>query len=350
MAEWKKRGKKTDEVVYFPFEDVKTLASAKVVYVWDLDKTYLDTQFKTVRGLWRTAIEKAAQKKNIPGTVELVTSLKEAWHRQEPSDPFPIFFITASPPQLELRIARKLEIDGVRPFGIFCKDNLANLRPRKFWRITKHVGYKLQALMQMRSYLNDDVELVLFGDDGESDAIIYSLFSDICSHRLNSEELRKILNFYSVLDDQVDNLLRFQELFQPHDPVKKIYINLAEDTDSDYYLKFGRRCLPTYSTFQAALDLAQDGRLDVSHLVTIGRALIEKFNFSNEELDKNLDDLIRRERLTDQTVARLAPSLIEAGVLTPDFTPTVPPKTREQIDASFDPWVPDRIEYLRDYR
>lgn len=350
MAEWKKRGKKTDEVVYFPFEDPKTLASAKVVYVWDLDKTYLDTKFETIRGLWRTAIEKASQKKNIPGTAELVTCLKESWERRWPNLPFPIFFITASPPQLEQRIARKLEIDGVRPFGIFCKDNLSNLRPRRFWRITKHVGYKLQALLQMRSYLSDDVELVLFGDDGESDAIIYSLFSDICARRLNSEELRKVLSSLWVMDDHIDVLLRFQELFPPHDPVKKIYINLAEDTDSDYYLKFGRRCLPTYNSFQAALDLVQDKRLEVSHVVAIGKSLMEKYGYSPEELDKGFDDLVRRERLTDESVASLRPALIKAGVLTAEFTPTVAPKSQAQIDASFDPWVPERIEYLRDYR
>jgi hypothetical protein len=350
MAEWKKRGKKTDEVVYFPFEDEKTLASANEVYVWDLDKTYLDTQFQTMRGLWRTAVEKAAQKKNIPGTVELVTSLKESWTNRWPQDPFPIFFITASPPQLEARIARKLEIDGVRPFGIFCKDNLANLHPRRFWRLSKHVGYKLHALLQMRSYLGDNVDLILFGDDGESDAIIYSLFSDICARRSNTEEIRKTLSFYSVLDDQIDTLLRFQDLFKPHDPVKKIYINLAEDTDSDYYLKFGRRCLPTYTSFQAALDLTQDKRLEIPHLIAIGRSLIQKFGYSPEQLDKSFDDLIRRERLTDDTVSLLVPRLIEAGLLTEEFTPTVLPKTREQIDGSFDPWVPERIEYLRDYR
>jgi hypothetical protein len=350
MAEWKKRGKKTDEVVYFPFGDEKTLASATEVYVWDLDKTYLDTQFQTVRGLWRTAVEKAAQKKNVPGTAELVTGLKESWNARWPKDAFPIFFITASPPQLELRIARKLEIDGVRPFGIFCKDNLANLRPRRFWRLSKHVSFKLQALLQMRSYLGDEVDLILFGDDGESDAIIYSLFSDICARRSNSEELRKTLSFYSVTDDQIDNLLRFQDLFKPHDPVKKIYINLAEDTDSDYYLKFGRRCVPTYSSFQAAVDLAQDKRLEIPHLISIGRSLLQKFGYSNEQLDKNFDDLIRRGVLRDDAVTMLVPKLIDAGILTPEFTPTVEPKTREQIDASFDPWVPERIEYLRDYR
>ena len=55
---------------------------------------------------------------------------------------------------------------------------------------------------------------------------------------------------------------------------KKIYINLAEDTDPEYYLKFGRRTLPVYNTFQTALDLFQDMRIGVESVLQVARDLI----------------------------------------------------------------------------
>lgn len=358
MAEWKKRAKKTDDVIYFPYISEKAAFQAREVYLWDIDKTYLDTKFETIRGLLKTATEKAAQKKNIPGAAKLVQCLKNAWKSRHGSDLFPIFFVTASPPQMERKIREKLAFDGVKPFGIFCKDNLPNLRPRRFWRLNKHVGYKLQALLQMRSYLHEEVRLVMFGDDGESDAVIYSLFSDICAHRLDTSELRKILNAFHVLDDQVDTIFRLQEVIPIHDPVEKIYINLVDDTDADYYLKFGRRILPTSNSFQAALDLFQDNRIDLEHMSIIGKNLIQEFNYTIEEIERSLDDLVRREKLCDKTCEKLIPFLKENELLHPDFAPSVRPRciseTRGNVvislEGAFDPWIPERIDYLHEYR
>ncbi len=358
MAEWKKHAKINDDVVYFPFVTDDATALAREVYVWDVDKTYLDTKLETVKGLIRTATEKPAQKKNIPGSAELVRCLNDAWTKRSGSPSFPIYFITASPPQMERRIRGKLELDGVKPYGIFCKDNLPNLRPRRFWRLNKQVGYKLQSLMQMRSQLHKDVRLVMFGDDGEYDAVIYSIFSDICARRLDTSELRQILNALYVLDAQVDTIFHLQDKVPTQDPVDKIYINLADDTDSDYYLKFGRRTLPTSNTFQSALDLFQDDRIDADHVARIAENLINEFDFTVDELDRSLDELIRREKLGEPAVAAIVPVLMERHLLSPDFQPSVKPRPIEEtrggvvvkLGGNFDPWIPDRIDYLHDYR
>ena len=349
MSDWRKRGKKSDEVIYFPRTDEATLSEVTTSFIWDLDKTYLDTHFGSFKELWKTATEKANQKKNIPGTAELVTFLKLSWSEKN-AKKFPLFFITASPPQLEAKIVKKFEIDGLQPFGLFCKDNLPNLRPRRLWRLSKHVGYKLQALMQLRSYLSDQASMVLFGDDGESDSIIYCLFSDICARRINSEEIRKLLTHFSVLDEQIDQILRLQELTPAHDPVKKIYINLAEDTDADYYLKFGRRCLPTYNSFQVALDLFQDGFLLPKYASQVAMALLKRYDFTLEEIERSLDDMIRRQRLSSESLALLMPALTSQALLRQDYSPSIPPRTAAEIESSFDPWVVDRIEYMKDYR
>ena len=358
MSDWRKRGKKQGDVVYFPYISEKTAALAEQVYLWDVDKTYLDTKFESLKGLWRTATEKAQSKKNIPGTAELVRCLSDFHKPHNSLETFPVFFITASPPQIENKIYQKLRIDGVEPYGIFCKDNLENLRPRKLWKITKHVGYKMQALLQMRVFLNEDVRLVMFGDDGETDAVIYNLFSDVCARRIESADIRRVLNHFSVLDNQVDYILRLQDLCPANDPVEKIYINLAEDTDADYYLKFGRRTVPTYNAFQTALDMVQDERLNPEHILRVAKKLTGDFEYSPEELEKSYEEMIRRGVLSLEACERLTPILIDGGVLAEDYSPSVTPKpisekqgqTITKLEGSFDPWVPEHVDYTSEYR
>lgn len=358
MAEWQKRAKKSNDVIYFQYNRDRAAFQAREVYVWDIDKTYLDTRFETLRGLLRIATEAAAQKKNIPGSAQLVQNLQLAWRQRHGSEDFPIFFITASPPQMERKIREKLNIDGVRPFGLFCKDNLPNLRPQRFWRLNKQVGYKLQALLQLRAQLHPEVKMIMFGDDGESDAIIYSLLSDICSRRLDTSELRKILNTLYVLDDQIDTIFHLQEMVPPQDPVEKIYINLVDDTDADYYLKFGRRILPTSNSLQAALDLCQDDRIDKEQVADIIRHLVNDYGYTTEEIEKSLDDLIRREKLGESICQQLIPYLKENHLIGEEYTPSIKPRrvseTRGSVvvglEGTFDPWVPEHIDYLHDYR
>ena len=76
----------------------------------------------------------------------------------------------------------------------------------------------------------------MWGDDRESDATIYSLYSDICSRRIEHRDLIKILKALKVPSTQIDNLLVIQSQVPINDPVEKIYINLADDTDTEYYL------------------------------------------------------------------------------------------------------------------
>ncbi len=358
MAEWKKRADQKNDVVFFSYAPKQVIAACHEAYVWDVDKTYLDTKFETLRGLLKTATEKPNQKRNIPGSAELVRSMKDNYLDRTGANQFPLFFITGSPPQMENKIKEKLVLDGVKPLAIFCKDNLPNLRPKRFWRLNKQVGYKLQALLQLRASLPADVKLTLFGDDGEADSIIYSLFSDICARRHDSSELRRILNHLFVLDDQVDTILDLQNDIPTMDPVEKIYINLVDDTDADYYLKFGRRVLPTSNSFQMALDLLQDQKLTVTQVETLGQVLLSSFDFTKEELAHSLDDLVRRQRICDSTVAACLEPLKNAAIFPPDFAPSLPAPCVEEyrghlaikMQGVYEPWVPENIDYTREDR
>lgn len=359
MSDWRTRAEITSDVVLFRYAADAEEYDAQEVYVWDLDKTYLDTAFESLQGLWRTVREKAFQKRNVPGTATLVRALRDYWHeKRKGSKDFPIYFITASPPQLERKIHDKLAYDGIYPFGIFCKDNLRNVAPGRWPRLMQQIGYKLQALLQLRLHLSENVQQILWGDDSEADAVIYSLYSDLCSRRLEERDARHILRHFNVIGQQVDTILRLLEDIPKQDPVERIYINLAADTDADYYLKFGRRILPTNNTFQLALDLFQDSRLSSAQVVNVAMDLIQNFGFGVEELENSLDELVKRPVLADKTVEAILPVLQEHGLIRRSFGFSKAPKALVsndgprlfEIEGVTEPWVLDHVDYLRDDR
>jgi hypothetical protein len=349
MEDWQDYSDINSDVVFFRYIAEGVEKNCDEVFVWDLDKTYLDTSLGSVFDVLKVIIERALSKKNIPGTNTLIRALIDSWATKRGNRHFPIYFITASPPQMEARITEKLAFDSINPFGCFYKDNLRNLRPKRLWRLTKQVGYKVQALLQLRVQLKEDVKQVFWGDDSESDAVIYNLYSDICSRRIGAHDLRSILSKFFVTGEQVDTILSLQSVIPENDPVEKIYINLASDTDPDYYLKFGRRTVPTYNTFQTALDCHQDGRIDFDKLVLIGQDMTMNYGFTPEELTHSFDELVRRQILCDEFVQKIIPELQTVKIMPKDYTPSVPPM-KNGLTESQEPWVPAHIDYVHDYR
>jgi hypothetical protein len=355
MADWKKRSRIQGDVVFFEYVKTQTASEVPLVYVWDIDKTYLDTHFESLRGLVRTALEKAFQKRNVPGANLLVRALIRA-HQEGSQAPFPIYFVSASPPQMEKKIRQKLSLDGIKPYGSFFKDNLKNLKWGRWWRLAHHLGYKLQALLELRTYLGPDVKQILWGDDSESDAIIYSLYSDICTRRLAGADLVKVLHALRVVGEQIETIFELIDQIPKQDPVGKIYINLAADTDADYYLKFGRRMIATNNSFQSAIDLFQDARLTDEEVVSIAQDLMTNYAFTVDELARSFDGVVQRMIVGHETVDRLVPVLKENKLLPSSYR--APPASRavireergfKRVEAG-DIWVPEYIDYLRESR
>jgi hypothetical protein len=358
MTHWKQRSQTNLDVVYFDYEKSADLIKADEVYIWDLDKTYLDTSIDSLSGILHTIFEKAFTKKNVPGTPDLIRSLARYRKKHFNETDFPLFFVSASPPQMETKIYEKFLIDEIMPIGMFYKDNLRNLAPKKFLFLRKQIGYKIQSLLQLRTRLNKNVRMICFGDDSESDATIYNLFSDICARRHTENQLTMLLEDLSVNYSQIDEILRLQSIITIQDPVEKIYINLATDTDPEYYLKYGRRTLPTYNSFQVALDLVQDQRLSLEELGIISDGLIEKFGYTGDLLVQTFEELIRRRILGLSSFEMIKNYFIEKRILPLNWHPKIEPIREKTVDMGrvyelegiFEPWIPRQTDYLKDYR
>jgi len=354
---WNERAHINLDVVYFDYKVDSKVDQYTEVYVWDLDKTYLDTAIDSIKGLFATVFEQSFSKKNVPGTTELIKSLARYRKKNFTEEHFPLFFVSASPPQMESKIYEKFEIDKIHPFGMFYKDNLRNLRPSKFSFLKKQVGYKLQSLLQLRLHLNSEVRMICFGDDSESDVIIYNLFSDICARRHTKMHLEMLLDEMGVGAVQSQEILRLQSLIAVQDPLEKVYINLATDTDPDYYTKFGRRTLATYDSFQIALDLVQDQRLSLEELGTVMSDLQSHYGFGPGQFTKSFQDMVRRRVLGLSSFEMIKNYLIEKKVISQSWTSSSTPLREKivenghvyELEGLFEPWIHSDIDYLNDY-
>src|SRR4051812_33889444 len=141
---------------------------------WDLDKTYLRTEFDTMRDLVRTAFERADEKRTNPGAATLLRELAQA--------KVSIHILSGSPEQMRKRLEEKLKLDGIVWDSFTLKPNLQNMLRLRFRALRDQLGYKLPSLLMTRTGAGEEVLGVkesLFGDDAEADAFVYSLYADI---------------------------------------------------------------------------------------------------------------------------------------------------------------------------
>ena len=169
----------------------------------------------------------------------------------------------------------------------------------------EQVGYKLGELLQGRIE-GPRAREVLFGDDWESDPVIYSLYADVLAGRMGGDRLAGLLDRLGVERDsirRIDGFARDLAGDGPADDVLRIYINLERRTPPGRFKPFGPRLVPAFNYFQTALSLYDVGVLDAVGLGEVARALHER-GWSGERLRNSLDDLVRRGHLGAETADR----------------------------------------------
>jgi hypothetical protein len=275
------------------------------VFIWDLDKTYLQTHYDTFRDLVRTALERARDKLAYPGVATLMRALR----RSPDGQVHPTFFVSASPPQLRDVIHEKLAMDGVDVDGIYFKDNLRNLRPGRTERLREQIGYKLLALLDLRQRLPAGAIETLFGDDAETDPRAYALFSDIIERRRAGRRLIAELTERGVFRDEAVRVAWRARRVPARPGVDSVYIQVHRTVDLDSLVQIDPRIVPTRNYFQTALALWARGRLGLETAAAIGDELLTE-GASRADLEQSFIDLeLRRVLSTDRAEparARLA--------------------------------------------
>jgi hypothetical protein len=271
------------------------------IYRWDLDKTYLQTEFDTIRQMVRTAFQKAHEKKAVPGAAALIRELKAAGDTR-------LCIVSGSPTQMRKVLTEKLKLDGIEFDELVLKDNLRNLVRGRFKALRGQVGYKLPVLLESRSRAPVDSEEVLFGDDAEADAFIYSLYADMVARRVSEPVVYRVLQAAEVYPDDIERIVAQWQQIPQADPVRRIFINLDRLTPPASFARYGPRVVPIFNYFQAALVLLGDKHLTALPVLRVMVELVQTSGYNLLTLSNSFQDLLRR----GLPIADVAQSLLEA--------------------------------------
>jgi hypothetical protein len=281
---------------------------------WDLDKTYLRTEFDTVRDLVRTAFERPDEKRTNPGAATLLREMARAG--------VSIHILSGSPEQMRRRLEDKLRLDGITWDTFTLKPNLQNVLRLRFRALRDQLGYKLPALLWARTNAGAafaGARETLFGDDAEADAFVYSIYADVMAGRVGEELLRAIATRGRIYEDVVTSMLRSVRLVSGDDVVERILIHLERQTSPGDFHVYGRRVVPFYNYLQAAFVVNEDGRLPADGVLRVATEMVTQHRFDGDALARSYADLGRRGHLQGTRATEIAQALesweTEGGVL-----------------------------------
>lgn len=260
------------------------------IFRWDLDRTYLDTDIHSVRGMLRTALETAADKRTVPGAAPLLRGLVSSHPDCR------VAILSGSPEQLRQVLEEKLNLDGIPVDSLTLKDNLGNITRGRWRAIRGQLGYKLPALLEARRRTSPETRESLFGDNSEVDAAIYVLYAEALAGLIDARTMRRVLRKGGAYDDQVARSLEALHALPKADAVDDIFIHLDRGhTSSDYDL-LGRRVTPVHSWVQAAMVLVVRGRLHAHLLPAVADSCVGP-QAPPERIAALVQDAVRRHLL-----------------------------------------------------
>ncbi|HEX4473873.1 MAG TPA: hypothetical protein VH142_02280 [Polyangiaceae bacterium] len=270
---------------------------------WDLDKTYLRTEFDTLRDLVKTALERPDEKRTNPGASTLLREMVRAGTR--------VHILSGSPEQMRKRLEDKLRLDGIVWDTFTLKPNLQNVLRLRFRAVKDQLGYKLPALLRSRAALEgkEIPHESLFGDDAEADAFVYSLYADVVAGRVGERELLEVCHKGRVYEDVAEELVAFALRIEKHDAVERIFIHLERQTPPTDFRLYGSRLVPFYNYLQSAFVLFEDARVPAEAVLRVAVELVVMHRFDGDALARSYLDLAKRGHLRGERIDDLASAL-----------------------------------------
>lgn len=303
------------------------------IFRWDLDRTYLDTDIRSVRGMLRSAFEAASDKRTIPGADVLLRQLLA----HDPDTTARI--VSGSPIQMRAVLEEKLTLDGIRFDQIVLKDNLRNITRGRFRALRGQLGYKLPALLAARRRCAPDDTESLFGDDAEVDALVYALYADALAGRLDEGTLLSLFRAGHAYDDQVERAMKALDDLPRGEVVQDIWILVDRGLPLSTFHGLGPHVHVVFSWFQAALGLWSRGRLDPPALDVVADRVAPEVGRAHA-LAGWTQDAVRRGIVTPDAVD----ALLDEGALAGDA-----PRVREAVQLLGPPPAAPTSSEARDY-
>lgn len=269
---------------------------------WDLDKTYLRTEFDTMRDLVRAALERADEKRTNPGAGTLLREMKRSG--------VSIHILSGSPEQMRTKLEHKLRLDGIVWDSFILKPNLKNMLRFRFRAMRDQLGYKLPALLSARltalpKRLQETRE-TLFGDDAEADAFVYSLYADVLEGTVDPLTLAEVCELGRMYDDVREKVVDAARRSPKRTVVERILIHLERQTAPEDFNVYGARVVPFYNYLQAAFVVHEDGRLGSEGVLRVAEELVRDHRFGGAQLVASYRELGSRGHLSGALAASIA--------------------------------------------
>ncbi len=286
-----------------------------LVITCDVDKTYLDTDFKSLKGLCAIPLEWAEDKLALPGMAPLLRGFR--FGGEENDDLTPFYFLTASPPFLARALARKMLLDGVQSDGLTCKDWKRVLFVRRKPRWLKHqLSYKLSALLNQRRALPRDAREILIGDDVETDALAYAVYADLISGNMDERALIRLARTEGCDEEEIHEILEaYHALELPGDRVEWIYILLEQGSPPALFRTFGDHLTACRGAFQLALHAVCRKTVRFRHLPRVARDIVARGRNTPEGLVSEIEDGVARGFLDPERCRPIHEELYRQGLL-----------------------------------
>lgn len=236
------------------------------VFIWDVDKTYLDTHFSSAGGMLEAALQPATDKWAVPGAVPVLQALqRRRYGGHKPG----LFFVTASPPQIQRKLERKLSLDHIEYDGVTYKDQFRLLGRLHADQLRVQAAYKLTALLLMFRDLPAGARLTLFGDDVEQDCTIFCLFADAISGRIDALDVVRALTRLGVRKRYAVAAANLVREVPRRDAVERVLIHLYRDPGGGTLHDFEEHVVGYSQGSAAARALADAGLISPEDLEDI---------------------------------------------------------------------------------
>jgi hypothetical protein len=275
----------------------------RLVTRWDLDKTYLRSDFYHLGDLWRSLTERPDQKRAVPGAATLLRLLGAGTVR--------VHVLSGSPRQMKGAILKRFAMDGVRVDRLTLKPNASNLLRLRVRALKDQLGYKLSSLLEARSSeqgeFGDGIPEVLLGDDSEADAFVYSLYADLCSGAVDLPLLEQVLSIGHTYRDVSMRTLALAASVTSHAsraPVR-ILVHLDRQSRPSRFSMFGPRVVPFHNYVQASFLFLEWSYLEAAEVYALCQEMLELYRFDLDAMVRSYIDLEHRGHLSTAALDRL---------------------------------------------
>lgn len=282
----------------------------RLITRWDLDKTYLRSEFDRVADLARSLLERPDQKRAVPGAATLLRLLGQ--------DAVRVHVLSGSPRQMRRSILKRFAMDGVRVDQLTLKPNASNLLRLRMRALKDQLGYKLSALLEARvgelERIGRPVPEVLFGDDSEGDAFVYSLYADVCSGAVDLHLLELVLatgHTYRDVSARTLELATRVSREAPSAPVR-ILVHLERQSLPSRFRAFGPRLVPFHNYVQASLLLLEWRHLGARAVFSLCQEMLFLHRFDLDAMARSYVDLLRRGHAGEQALSALEAAVDQA--------------------------------------